>query len=340
MKKNVKTTLTVLLASLLIASTTGCGKKKEKVVHIGSSAGESGNFLGIAATAIKLGYIDEEFAKLGWKATYTGFATGVAVNEGIVSGDVDISTLGDVPCSIGISNNIGLTWIGVGLRSYNNTIVVKADSPIKSASELEGKKVGFGIGTSGQYLFESVVSEFGLNRDKIEILNMVHSTAITSLLSGNVDAIVLGENQARSLEVEGQGRILISTREYTQWAPMDTIVARTKFAKENPDVIVAFQKALIRARLEFIKNPEEFFVNLSARQIEQHPELGAEIYGDPTGKFENIISYVPQDNVKREQGLFNFLESIGRINTHKDVSSALDNSYYEKAAKELGLDIF
>ena len=340
MKKIIKTTITVLTTLLIAFSIVSCEKNKNKVVHIGSSAGESGNFLGITATAIKLGYIDEEFAKIGWKATYTGFATGVAVNEGIVAGDVDISTLGDVPISVGISNDIGLTWIGVGLRSYNNTIVVKADSPIKSVKELEGKKVGFGIGTTTQYLFESVVAEFGLDRDKIEILNMVNSTAITSLLSGNVDVILLGENQAKSLEADGEGRILLNTREYQQWAPMDTIVARTKFAKANPDVIVAFNKALIRARLEFIKNPEEFYVNLSARQLEQHPELGASIYNNDNGKFENLISYIPQDNIEREQRLFNFLESIGRITNHKEVSSALDNSYYEKAAKELGVNIF
>ncbi|MBQ9206053.1 MAG: ABC transporter substrate-binding protein [Treponema sp.] len=337
MKKLMKNTVLAVLSGMMALSAIGCSKKENKIVHIGSSAGESGNFLGIAATAIKFGFIDEEFAKLGWKAEYTGFATGVAVNEGIIAGDVDISTLGDVPCAVGISNDIGLTWIGVGLRSYNSTFVVKKGSPITSVKDLNGKKVGFGIGTTTQYLFESVVKEFGLDRDSIEILNMVHSTAITALLTGNVDVILLGENQARSLEVEGQATIILNTREYQQWAPMDTIVARTAFAKAHPEVVVAFEKALIRARDEFVKNPtEELYVNLSARQLEEHPELGESIYNNDNGKFENLIAFVPEDNIRREQGLFDFLESVGRITNHKDVSTALDNSYYEKAAKELG----
>ena len=337
MKKYVNKKLAIVFLAAIAVFFTACSGKKENIVHIGSSAGESGNFLGRTATAIKLGYLDEELAKLGWKAEYTGFATGVAVNEGIVAGDVDISTLGDVPCAVGISNDIGLTWIGLGLRSYNNTIVVKKGSDITSVKDLNGKSVGFGIGTTTQYLFESVVKEFGLNRDSIEVLNMVNSTAITALLSGNVDAILLGENFARSLETEGQATIILNTRDYQQWAPMDTIVARTKFAKQNPNVIVAFHKAIIRARDEFIKNPtDELYVNLSARQLEQHPELGALIYNNDGGKFENLIAYIPEDNIKREQGLFDFLESVGRINTHKDVSKALDNSYYEKSLKELG----
>ena len=326
-----------IVAGLFIAL-TGCKSKSEKVVHIGSSAGESGNFLGIVATGIKLGYIDEEFAKIGWKATYTGFATGVAVNEGIVAGDVDISTLGDVPCAVGISNDIGIKWIGVGLRSYNSAFVVRSNSPIESVAELEGKKVGFGIGTTTQYLFESVVQEFNLDKSKIEILNMVNSNAINSLLTENVDVILLGENNARALEASGEARIILNTREaeYAKWAPMDTIVARSKFAKEHPEVIVAFFKGVIRAREEFVRNPtEELYVNLSARQLEQHPELGAPIYNNDNGKFENLIALVPEDNVIREQNLFNFLESVGRIQNHKEVRNSLDNSFYLQAEAEL-----
>lgn len=307
------------------------------MIHFGSSAGESGEFFGLVAVAKELGYIDEELGKLGFEVEYSGFTNGVAVNEGITADEVDLSTLGDVPTAVGIANDIGLTWIGVGL-TYNNAIVVPENSDIQTPEDLEGKRVAFGVGTTYQYLWESVVKEFGIDASKVEVLNLNKSDAISALNSGNADAVVLGENQAKVLETDGTVRILLNTEDYPQWAPQDMIVGRTDFLKENPEVGVALHKALIRARESFKEDPEKYYVTLSARQLEEHPELGAKIYDKDNGEFKNLIAEIQESNVEREQKLADFLYSVERVTAKADISANLDDSYYEKAKQELGVE--
>ena len=334
-QKAIAVSLALLVFLAMITAIAGCGKAEKKVIHFGSSAGENGNFPGIVAVAKELGYIDEELGALGYEVAFSGFASGVDVNEAIAADEIELSTLGDVPTAVGISNNVGLTWIGVGFTSSNNTIVVPADSDIQTPEELEGKRVAFGNGTTLQYLWESVVKEFEIDTSKVETLNLINNDAINALLSKDVDAIILGEEYAKVLEAEGSGRILLSTVDYPQWAPQDMIVGRTEFLEEHPEVGVALHKALIRAREEFIKDPEKYYVTLSGKRLEEHPELGKEIYNKDDGKFANLIPELTESGLEREQNLADFLYSIERITTEVDISANMDNSYYEKAKQEL-----
>jgi sulfonate transport system substrate-binding protein len=311
---------------------------KKPVVRFGSSAGESGNLLGISAVAWEEGYIQEELDKIGYDVEVLGFANGVAVNEAFVSDEIDVSTLGDVPAAVGFSNNIGTRWLAVGLSTYNNTIVAAADSEIDSVEDLAGKSVAFSIGTTTQYLWESVVKEFGLDSKSIESVNLGGANAINALTAGEVDAIVLGENQAKVLEAEGTGKIILSTAEYTQWAPSDTFVGREEYLKENPEVAVAILKGFIRARETVIANPEKYYVTLSALQLQDHPNLGDSIYNVDNGEFKNLDAKIYDDNIKREQALADFLLSVDKISNKVDISKYVDSSYYEKALAELSAD--
>lgn len=332
-KKLLLSALFVLFAMTTVIS--GCGKNEKKIIHFGSSNGESGNFLGIVAVAKELGYIDEELEELGFEVEYSGFANGVAVNEAIVADEIELSTLGDVPTAVGIANEVGFTWIGVGMSTYNNVIVVPTDSNIQSVKELEGKRVAYGVGTTYQYLYESVIQEFGIDGDSIEVLNLMNSDAINTMLAGDADAVVVGENWGTALEAEGTGRILLNTEDYPQWAPQDMIVGRTDFLEENPEVAVALHKALIRARETFKEDPEKYYVTLSGKSIENHPEIGDAIYNKDNGEFAYLIAEITDSNREREQKLADFLYGIERVTTKADISGSLDNSYYEKAKKEL-----
>ena len=112
----------IMLAAVL--ALTGCGgaaqannadtgsssdiqKSEEKIIKIGSPTTDGTQLVENAGLAYKLGYLDEELEKAGYKAQYIGFAQGgTAINEAFASGQLDVAFVGDVPEIIAKSNGL------------------------------------------------------------------------------------------------------------------------------------------------------------------------------------------------------------------------------------------
>jgi sulfonate transport system substrate-binding protein len=341
-KKNKIISFTVAIISVVIAmafSVQAVAADKRPLVHFGSSAGESGTLIGLAGVARELGYIQEELGAAGYDVEFLGFANGVAVNEAFLTKNLEISTLGDVPAAIGFSNKIGTVWLALGLNTCNNEILVAKNSAISSVSDLKGKKLGLGIGTSSQYLWESAVAYFNLGTDDVEVVNIPSSAnGAAALLTGDVDAIVSNELLAGArLIAAGDAKSILNTAEYPQWAPLDTVVGRKDYLDAHPEVGVAVLKALIRAWEEIKINPDKYYVTISARQLEEYPDVAEKVINVDGGKFLNLDPHINEDNIVREQALADFLESVDKINGHVIVRDFVDNSYWEKAKAELGV---
>ena len=103
----------IMLAAVL--ALTGCGgaaqannadtgsssdtqKSEEKIIKIGSPTTDGTQLVENAGLAYRLGYLDEELEKAGYKAQYIGFAQGgTAINEAFASGQLDVAFVGDIP---------------------------------------------------------------------------------------------------------------------------------------------------------------------------------------------------------------------------------------------------
>lgn len=327
----------IMLTMLTVSSTSASKNKKRYTIQFGSSAGDSGNYIGVAAVAKEFGFIKEELDKIGYDVEFTGLTNGVAVNEAIISKSLDFSTLGDYPNATGIDNDVGFTWIGSTFNEYNMNIVVANKSSIKTPKDLEGHSVGYGFGTAGQYLWENLVKLYKIDRSKVQEVNITNnSNGVSIILTGNIDAYVGSEFSTIDYVSEKILREIANTHDYPQWAPQSTIIARTKFLKEHPETAVAIEKAFIRAWQEIRKNPEKYYDTISGFRLKQHPEAGDKIFNYDGGKFNNLFVGVSDSQIERQQNLYNFFREIGRIRSDKKVKQYADNSYYLKAAKELG----
>lgn len=326
----------IILAAAGFASYTMKNKSQERqVVRFGSggASGQAGVFQGIAAVAKELGYLDEELDKVGFDVEFYMFSNGGAVNEAIATGEIDLASMGDVPTAVAMSNDIGTTWIGVGVSPLNYTVITSPKSDIEVLEDLEGKKIAYNIGTASQKLYEVVVNEFSLDESKIEGVNLTETDGINALLTGDVDAVIAPEKNAVVMEHNGEAKIVFSTAEYPEWASQNLLIGRTEFLEEHPEVAVALHKACIRAREAMIEDPQVGYVALSAHELEETPELGDKIYNKDNGQFLNIVSGITEESIQREQDLVDFLYSIGKITTQVNVKDYVDNSYYEEAVK-------
>lgn len=204
MKKIIALTLALMLAVCCLA---GCGAKDEKTLTMATNAefppfeyleGEEivGADVDIAkAIAEKLGKT-LEITNIDFDAALTGAATG----------KYDVAIAG-VTATDERRQNMGFTD---DYYTASQAIIVTADSAIKAAADLTGKTVSCQEGTTGeQFLLDNgyAVQSFKTGAE-----------AITALVSGKVDAVVIDDAVARALSGKQDGKTVVLDEALTEEA--------------------------------------------------------------------------------------------------------------------------
>jgi phosphonate transport system substrate-binding protein len=131
--------------------------------------------------------------------------------DDLVEGRVDFARLGPASYVLGKDANPGLAILAMenskGSKIFNGIIAVAKDSPIKDASELEGKSFAFGNerSTIGRYLSQLHLMENGIRADdlaKYEYLGK-HDKVGIAVGRGQFDAGALKESTFKKLVKKG-----------------------------------------------------------------------------------------------------------------------------------------
>ena len=141
------------------------------------------------------------------------------------------------------------------------TIAVKKDSPIKTPKDFEGKTVGGPANDGALKLFPAFAKTAKFDASKVNITNMAPNLREQMLKSGQVDGIfgfintiwfsakLVGldpEKDLRFIHYSSHGMDLYS----------NAVLFSRAFAKENPKAVQGFVKALNRAIVDVLANPE------------------------------------------------------------------------------------
>ena len=154
------------------SDTDGSQQSNEKVIRIGSPTTDGTQLVENAGLAYKLGYLDEELEKVGYKAEYVGFAQGgTAINEAFASGQLDVAFVGDVPEIIAKSNGLEVELFANLNSEAEMGIVAGKNSGIKKPTDLKGKKVVAAYGTVTHVYLNNLLQANGLSLDDVEVIN-------------------------------------------------------------------------------------------------------------------------------------------------------------------------
>lgn len=348
MKKNRFIVIGILMV-LLISIFSGCsstnvklgkevsasndtkeGVEEVKIGFVDSSG--SAILLGSEGIARDKGYFDEEFEKIGLKVNLVPMTgAGPAINEALASGSLDIGILGDVPAVNGKANGIDTTVIA--FNGLNDTVVLLAnpESNISEIKDLKGKKIATQKGAFMHRLLQYILESEELSIDDIEFINMPAQDALAALESGSVDVAVTPPSDVtyKLAQENGYDEILFS-RDYDGWASGGMTEIRTDLLKSNPEVAIAFLKAIIRAN-EFIENNpnalDEQWVN--AGYLKESYE-----YSYPNKDNYSTIE-ATTGVVENAKNTLKFLQENDLTDGDFDIDKWYDLSYYEKAKEEL-----
>ncbi|WP_310603098.1 ABC transporter substrate-binding protein [Anaerosporobacter sp.] len=265
--------IALILATILLIS--ACAKKsnsnKEQVVDVDtqSQLAPATDFpTGHKSDTVKIGYVDvtgggvlsdtlgvardqgfieEELNAIGVKVELVPMTgAGPAINEALATKDLDIGVLGDVPAVIGKASGIDTQIIAYsGLN--NGASLVVGDETYHSVQDLKGKKIATQRGAFMHRILQYMLSDVGMKESDIEFVNANAQDSAELLVTGNVDAAVVGGVTLTRLVEQGY-KVVCDYREHPEWSSGSYIVARTEYIEKNPDIILAFIRALVKAR--------------------------------------------------------------------------------------------
>lgn len=309
------------------------GKNSDLItLNIGYPIGGIDFIDGIAGVAKEKGFLDAELEKAGYKINYIGFSgAGPAVNEALAGGKIDFALYADFPGIVITSKGVKTTLLSVITGEIHAGLLVANDSSITTIADLKGKKIAFPKGTFIQkYLLQALAAN-NISESDVELINMT-TDAESALLSGNVDAIAYTEGIISLLQDKGNGKILHTSKENTDWAGAIVLIANTDYIQKNREAGVAFLKALVEARTYADSNAEEIYA-LFSEKTTLSLEAAKSVYGREDGTFDYYSLDLSEASLTKLHNDKQFLLDLGLIQDDFDVTTWGDPTIYEDALK-------
>ena len=317
------------------SATAGAATTRTETVALryGYTATNSDLLTGIVGLAHDLGYLDEALAEVNATFEAVGFTkAGPAINSALAAGELELGGLGDVPAISAKASGAETTLISTTFNVYYTEIVVPADSEVESLEDLKGKTIAVQTGSYMQRILYQILEANDISVDEVEIANMAEVDAATAIAGGSVDAAPLSSFKALKLTLAGDARSIYSTDGVDAQRALSTTLARTDFAEEYPDVLVAFFEGVIRAE-QYVE------VNGVEELRQQYIDTGVDeaIIDAALDDDEDYITtlYTSDEKVDLLQDAATQLVDYGLLETEVDVYAWFDGSFYEEAAEAL-----
>lgn len=263
-KKLIALGLSVLTAITLL---TGCaGEKKEaaapsvkdlKVTYVKSP-------LNIPSIVDKNNQtLVKEFGKDKITVTFPEINSGAKQTEALASGSLDVcSALGGTSAILAASNGVDVKVVGIYSRAPKAFNIMVKDPALKTAADLQGKKV---VGPKGTILHQILVAALdkeGLKPDAVNFVSLGIPAGVNALLSGDADAALVAGSDV--LRAQKAGARVLCNGEGLVDATI-VIGVSGKLLKEYPEVVKKYL-ALHQQNIDFMNKEQDKAFAFTAKE--------------------------------------------------------------------------
>ena len=192
-----------------------------------------------------------------FKVTWADFTSGPPILEAASSGSIDIGGVGDAPPVFAASGGEGIVVVGARTvpSGDQDAVVVPKGSPITSVSQLKGKKIAYGTGSSANYQLLTVLNAAGLTSKQVTLVSLQPAEALAAFTSGSVDAWDIWPPYVQQVVAQDGAKVLAEGSQYG--SPYSFEVA-SKSAVASPEKAAAIQVYLTTLDKAYVwaeKNP-------------------------------------------------------------------------------------
>ncbi|MEU1694403.1 ABC transporter substrate-binding protein [Streptomyces hirsutus] len=259
-----------LTAASVLVTATACGSSD------GGGASDANASSG-GTTEVKVGlipivdvaplYLGEKkgfFSERGLKLSISSAQGGAAIVPGVASGQFEFGFSNMTSLLIAQSNSVPVKGVANGNASTGvegedfAAITVKGDSPIKSAKDLEGRKVAVNTLKNTMELgVRASVMKSGGDPDKVDFVEMAFDQMPAALDGGQIDAAMVVEPALATIKGQGGREIASSMVDIAPDLTISLYFTSTQYAQKNPEVVKKFQEATAESLAYADSHPDE-----------------------------------------------------------------------------------
>jgi sulfonate transport system substrate-binding protein len=255
---------------------------------------------------------------LSYEIQWSEFPAAAPLAEALNAGAVDSGPIGDAPLIFALAAGTRVKAIGANRSdSYGTAVLVRPDSPLKSAADLKGRSIATNRGSIGHYVTLKAITTAGLKPEDVNIRFLAPADAKLALTQGSVDAWATWEPYTALAETSHHARVLVSGRGLL---PGLSYLAATDaaIAGKRP-VLQDFLQRVVKAQAWSYRNVDAFSVTL-ARIIGIPPEAAKLQFERRQQKWVPIDAQVIAD----QQRTADFYQQVGLIKQPLDVRPTFD----------------
>jgi ABC-type nitrate/sulfonate/bicarbonate transport system substrate-binding protein len=163
----------------------------------------------------------------------------------LVDSGVKIGFVNAAEVTLARSNGVSVKTVAAYFGETTARIFVAANGPIKTATDLNGKKIGIISATHTSYRTVFYINQkLGINAEPVSLGSL--SNNVAALKSGQVDALYSAEGAALTLVDAGDLRLILPLAEiYPKPYTAVVIWAADEMIVQNPDLVRRFVKATL-----------------------------------------------------------------------------------------------
>ncbi|WP_176044537.1 sulfonate ABC transporter substrate-binding protein [Burkholderia vietnamiensis] len=242
----------IAVTALAVAAATSALAQgsADKVVRIGYQKA------GLLSVLKSQGALEARLKPLGYDVQWFEFPAGPQLLEALNANSIDFGYTGAPPPVFAQAAGVRFVYVAAEPPSpHNEAVFVKADSPVRSLSELRGKKVALQKGSSANYLLLEALKKAGVRYDEIRPVYLPPADARAAFESGNVDAWAVWDPYYAAAQNSLKVRTL---SDYTGLTPANNFYEATRtFAEQHADVVGTILKQVRETGLWVNGHPAE-----------------------------------------------------------------------------------
>lgn len=304
------------LAALVLSSGSALALDK---VRLGKAVPTS-----FAFGAAEVGIAAKIFEKEGIDLVVSSFRGDAQMQQALAAGSVDMA-LGSGP-GMGFRAK-GAPAIAISAMygpPRNLALIVPVNSPLKSAADLKGKRIGVTtLGSLTDWLVRELSRQQGWGSDGIQIAPLGSMQArIAAMARGELDGTVQESGIGYELEEQGKGKILLLFGDIVKDFYTHVIYATDDMIKNKPDVIRRFLRGWFET-VAFMKANKQFTIDVEAKTIHVRPGVAAKIYDAQMSSFSMDGAW----NMKALDTIRYSLKELGILKTVPEAKTLYNDQF-------------